>query len=242
MACLLRNLSGETLPRLTGIKAVTFDVDGTLWDFETVMRHSLGEVLGELERLDPEAAGMLNVEKLVEIRDRVHDELRGVVVNLNELRIEGFKWALSEVGRPSDSLATHLSRLYFEHRDAGRRPFLDALPALQALHARYRLGVLSNGNTYPADLGLDGLFEFTVVSQDHGGIEKPDPRIFEIALEAAGCSRGELVHVGDSLENDVTGARNAGVRSIWLNRNRHEKSDSQADEEISSLRQLPHVL
>ena len=230
------------MDKLTGIKAVTFDVDGTLWDFETVMRRSLGKVLKELGRLDPEAAAMLNIEKLVEVRDRVHDELRGVVVNLNELRVEGFRRALSEAGRPNELLATHLCGLYFEHRDAGRRPFRDVFPTLQALHPRYPLGVLSNGNTYPADLRLNGLFKFTVVSQDHGGIEKPDPRIFEIALGKAGCSPEELVHVGDSLENDIVGAKKAGVKSVWLNRNGHESPDIRVDREISSLRQLTDVL
>ena len=242
LARLLRNLSGGRLPRLTGVKAVTFDVDGTLWDFQTVMRHSLGKVLEELGRLDPEAAAMFNVEKLVEVRDRVHDELRGVVVNLNELRVEGFRRALSEAGRPNELLATHLCGLYFEHRDAGRSPFRDVFPTLQALHPRYTLGVLSNGNTYPPDLGLDGLFEFTVVSQDHGGIEKPDPRIFEIALEKAGCSPEELIHVGDSLENDIVGAKKAGVKSVWLNRNGHESPDIRVDSEMPSLRQLADVL
>ncbi len=103
------------------------------------------------------------------------------------------------------------------------------------------LGVLSNGNTYPADLRLNGLFKFTVVSQDHGGIE-PDPRIFEIALEKAGCSPEEFVHVGDSLENDIVGAKKAGVKSVWLNRNGRESPDIRVDREISSLRQLTDVL
>ena len=57
--------------RIAGIKAISFDVDGTLWDFEKVMRHSLHHVLKELERMDPDAATALDVEKMIEIRDNL---------------------------------------------------------------------------------------------------------------------------------------------------------------------------
>jgi len=50
--------------KLTGIKAISFDGDGTLWDFEKVMRHSLKHVLSELNQLDPLAASVLNVDKM----------------------------------------------------------------------------------------------------------------------------------------------------------------------------------
>ena len=228
---------------LTGIKAVTFDVDGTLWDFETVMRRSLGKALEELGRLEPRAASMLSVDRIVETRDRVHEELRGAVADLNQIRLESFRQVLRETGSPDDSVAWRLCKLYFEHRDTGRRPFPDARPALQALHGTYTLGVLSNGNTPPAALGLDGLFNFVVLAQEHGGAEKPDPRLFQIALEQAGCSPQELVHVGDSAENDVAGARAVGVRSVWLNRNGGQSgSDVKPDAEIASLRELAEVL
>jgi len=57
-----------------------------------------------------------------------------------------------------------------------------------------------------------------VFSQDYG-IEKPDPRLFQIAVEKAGCSIQQLLHVGDSLTNDITGSMAAGIKSVWLNRN-----------------------
>ena len=59
-------------------------------------------------------------------------------------------------------------------------------------------------------MGLTDYFAFVVFSQDVQ-IEKPDRRIFEITAERAGCELAQLLHVGDSLENDVAGARNAGA-------------------------------
>ena len=231
------------MTKLSGIKVITFDVDGTLWDFDTVMRRALGEVLNQLKRLDPEAAAMLDVERVIWIRDRAHDELTGKVTNLNEVRVESFRQVLRDAGRPDDALASRLSEIYFEHRDAGRRLFDDVLPTLESLHAKYALGIISNGNSYPQDFGLEHVISFGVYSQDHGGIEKPDPQIFEIALESAGCSADELVHVGDSLENDVAGARSAGIRSVWLNRNGDSAPpDAEPDIEIKSLGELPEIL
>ena len=62
--------------RIRGIKAVSFDVDGTLWDFDKVMRHSLHRASRELERVDAESAAMINIEKRVAIRPTAFDEQR----------------------------------------------------------------------------------------------------------------------------------------------------------------------
>ena len=58
------------------IKVISFDGDGTLWDFETVMRQSLRHVLVELEKLDGEAAARLDVDKMIDIRNRVADVVK----------------------------------------------------------------------------------------------------------------------------------------------------------------------
>ena len=228
---------------LTRIKAVSFDVDGTLWDFERVARHALGQVLDELRRHDPVAAGALDVDMLTETRDRVHEELRGRVTDLNEIRRESFRRALHDVGRRDDALAARLTDVYFRQRDAGRAAFPDVRPALEALAPRYTLGIVSNGNTSAGELGMDGLMSFELFSQDHGGVEKPDPQLFRIARAEAGCSPDELLHVGDSLENDVAGAAAVGARSVWLNRDCRELDGSAApDLQVSSLLDLVGLL
>ena len=164
------------------IKAISFDMDGSLWDFDSVMRRSLGEVLKELGRLDPDAAAMLSVDRMIAIRDRVHDLLRGTVTDLNEIRRRSFIRVLAEAGRPDEALAARLGEVYFGHRSANMALFDDVRPALEALAPRYKLGIVSNGNSYPEHFGLEDLMAFSVYSPDHGGIEKPDPRIFRIAL------------------------------------------------------------
>ena len=69
--------------------------------------------------------------------------------------------------------------------------------------------------------------------------EKPDPRLFEVAIRLIGCAPSELLHVGDSPRNDVYGASLAGARSVWLNRDGRLNPDSvRPDFEIRDLREL----
>ena len=104
------------------------------------------------------------------------------------------------------------------------------------------MGLLSNGNTYPERCGLGGYFQFVVFAQEHG-IQKPDPRLFEIAIERARCAKHQLLHVGDSFQNDIIGAKQAGIKSVWLNRQCEDKEmKEQPDFEISSLTELIEVL
>lgn len=228
--------------RISSVKAISFDGDGTLWDFEKVMRHSLQYVLKELERLDPTSATILDIDKMIKIRNRVAEELKGRVTNLEKIRLEAFKQTLKDIGRPNDVLATHLNNVYFKHRFEDVERYSDVLPTLEALRKNFVIGLLSNGNNYPERCGLEGIFQFVIFSQDYN-VEKPDPRIFKIALVKAGCSEEEMIHVGDSIAIDVAGANNAGIRSVWLNRQKAKANPSfQIGYEISSLSELLQIV
>ena len=220
------------------ITTISFDGDGTLWDFEKVMRHSLAKVLAELRGLVRSAADSLTVDEMIAIRNQVSQEMKGKVTNLEAVRLAGFKRTLEHIGQSDDELAGHLNALYLKHRFEDIELFDDARPALDALQERYTLGLISNGNTYPERTGLADVFQFVIFAQDHG-VEKPDPRIFRIAMERAECVDNELLHVGDSLDNDVAGAEATGAWSAWLNRHGSSNdSGVEPDFEVSSLLEL----
>jgi 2-haloalkanoic acid dehalogenase type II len=101
----------------------------------------------------------------------------------------------------------------------------DALPALAGLREQgLKLIVVSNWDvsleTVLGHCGLARLLD-DVVSSAAAGARKPDPAIFEIALGLAGCEPGEALHVGDTPEEDVEGARAAGIRALLLDREGH---------------------
>jgi putative hydrolase of the HAD superfamily len=111
----------------------------------------------------------------------------------------------------------------------------DAVPALRELGERgLRLVAVSNWDcSLPAVLercGFGGLLD-GAVSSAVAGARKPDPAIFEPALELARCAAEQAVHVGDTAEEDVAGARAAGIRPLLIDRNGNEG-------DISSLRQI----
>ena len=115
----------------------------------------------------------------------------------------------------------------------------DAAPALSALRDRgLRLIAVSNWDcALPRVLercGIERMLDGVVTSAE-AGARKPDPAIFIAALELAGCEAGEALHVGDTAEEDVAGARAAGIRPLLIDRD-----GSGGD--ISSLREIDQHL
>lgn len=115
----------------------------------------------------------------------------------------------------------------------------DAVPALSALRDRdLRLVTVSNWDcSLPRVLdgcGLGELLDGTITSAEVGA-RKPDPLIFERALELAGCEPEEALHVGDTAEEDVAGAQAAGIRSLLIDR-----TDGSGD--IASLEEIDQHL
>lgn len=225
------------------IRLVAFDGDNTLWDFDEAMRLALRSVLEELwTNHSGPGVNTLTVERMVAIRDRVAGELEGRVSDLAVVRHAAFERTLEEIGAPDPALAARLNAMFFAAKAGHHRPFPDTIPVLTNLTGRYRLALLTNGNTDPAQYGLETLLD-PVVHAAAEGFAKPDPKIFEILLARAGCESGEAAYVGDSLEHDVAGARRAGMKAIWLNRvGASNQSEITPDAEIRSLFELGAVL
>lgn len=226
------------MDKLEQIKVISFDADGTLWDFIKVMKHSLKYVLKALQEIDPESASLLDIDKMIRIRNKVANDLRGIIINLEEVRLRAFHETLQVIKRPNDELAKYLNEVYLKHRFEDIELYEDVLPTLNSLKKKYTLGILSNGNSYPELCGLDEMFQFTVFSQEYG-IEKPDSLIFEVALKEANCTKQQIIHIGDSLESDIAGANNAGIQCVWLNREEKKNTTNlRINYEITSLSEL----
>ena len=124
------------------------------------------------------------------------------------------------------------------------------MPAgLQALAEKnLRIGLISNSHrcleSFQSHFELEGLIDVAISSSQHGYM-KPHPSIFEAALKLAGAEASESVMVGDSLSQDIEGARRVGMRGILVRRSESiEDSDSRTDEVpvIRSLVELPRYL
>jgi putative hydrolase of the HAD superfamily len=122
-------------------------------------------------------------------------------------------------------------------------PFPDVLPALRELRgAGHALVVVSNWDcSLPEWLGPPGLLELVdgVVSSAEVGAAKPDPAPFVRGLELAGVAPEDALHVGDSLDNDVAGARAAGIRAVLVDRSGAAPPGVEA---VRSLTEVPPLL
>ena len=123
-------------------------------------------------------------------------------------------------------------------------PFPDAAPALSVLRERgHRLAIVSNWDCSLADwLESSELLELVdgvVVTSAATGAAKPDPAIFRRALGLLGVEANAAVHVGDSLDKDIAGARDAGIRAILVARRADPPPGVEA---IRSLAELPSLL
>lgn len=112
-----------------------------------------------------------------------------------------------------------LKRIGDRFAEDSLRQLAQSAELLSRLRERYRIGIVSNfyGNLH-AVLAEAGLAPSVAVAVDStlAGCKKPDPRIFQAALDALGASAEDAVFVGDSLRRDMTGARGMGMRHVWL--------------------------
>jgi len=227
------------------IRAVFFDLDNTLYDFERVRRYGLGVALQHLHERLPDTRGRLSIEHLARLRDEVADEIENPDESLTEIRTESFRRALALCGYGSvtDPLASELTQIYFESRFKVARPYEGLVTALRRLKGRYALGIISNGNTPLELVGIEDCFDHKVFAEQVG-VAKPDPRIFELAMALVPCRPEEFLYVGDSVDLDVMGAMNAGARTVWFNPHGTSYPDGLArpDAEISDLADLIPVL
>ena len=146
----------------------------------------------------------------------------------------------------SDRTAAALAEIADYHREWNLWEIVPDFvrPALEQLRgAGCTLVVVSNANgTLHRKfdrLGLTSMFDVLLDSALEG-VEKPDPRLFEIALQRANADRATTVHVGDFYNIDVVGARNAGLRGILVDeRDLHRDADCQR---IRSIAELPGLL
>ena len=232
--------------------AVIFDLDGTLLvdDNLTAVVETCAELATAHPDIDAESLAKANAAAWRDYWPLVGDDwMLGKFPDSSVLSREAWTRALAHVGASDPTIvedavarfARSVSRnLRLMH---GAREAIDAAVATGAKLAVITNGAVDTQTGKLHDLGI--LDRFDVVTTSAGaGVMKPDPRIFELALEALGARADRAVHIGDNLHADVGGANAAGLSAIWLNENAaaREVSDPAPDHEVRSLGEIPPLL
>ena len=192
-------------------EAVTFDLDDTLVRYE----RSPGKVLQlSFDRLDLEPLFTVEeyYERYAEFADRYD--------SMAQLRSECFA-ALAAANGFERDLGREVAAVYEDERDQSNVELLPAAgKVLETVSERYDVGIVTNGarDTQQAKIDAVDIEQWvdTVVIAGHQVPPKPSPEPFDHALQALSASPDATVHVGDSLESDVAGARAACLDSVWI--------------------------
>ena len=198
------------------VKAITLDLDDTLWPvWPTIERAE--KALENWLRLHAPTTAALFANPLVrqEIRAAVVASQPELTHNLSAVRLASIRFALIR-SNENPLLAEPAFDVFFAERNRVVL-FDDAILALEFLAARYPVVALSNGNADIKTIGIAQYFKASVSAQGFG-VAKPDVRIFHAAAHAVDVDPAHVLHVGDDADLDVLGALNAGMQTVWLNR------------------------
>lgn len=223
---------------ISRIKAITLDLDDTLWPiWPTIQRAELVLAAWLAERAPGAAAVFADKDARLAVRAHVVQSRPELGHDLSAIRRESIRTALHRA-QEDTSLAEPAFEVFFAERMRVEL-FDDVLPALAALSARFPLVALSNGNAHVARVGLGQFFAHSLSASDFG-FAKPDARIFHAAADKAGVGSAHILHVGDDAALDVVGALGAGMQTVWVNREAHAWShtDHQPHHTVANLTEL----
>lgn len=223
------------------IRAITLDLDDTLWEIHPLIRRAEATLYAWLGENYPRITEMHSRDDMWEIRKQVGVEFAERSYDLTFMR----RMVLSRVGIAAGYGTDFVDDAFDVFDEVRNSPdiFPEVVPALELLGERFKLVAVTNGNAKLDRIGIDHLFD-DVVTAAIAGAAKPDRRIFDVAVDAGGAGHAETLHVGDHWKYDVDGARQAGLRTAWVNRVGHVWPDDyeRAEIEVGDVGELARHL
>ena len=226
------------------IRAVLFDVDDTLFDRDGAQQGILRVILQELPHVFTDLPAEATLRAFNESDSIALREYEAGVL-AEDFRSRRSRLFLGLLGL-DEKHADAVTALYVHRYPTIDAPVAGAVSVVRRLADTFPLGVVSNAlpdvqYTKLATLGIRHLFRCVVLSGELK-IAKPDPRIFLHAAGLLGSAPEDCLYVGDSYENDVVGAKRAGMRTCWFNPRALPAGDITPDIQIHTLQDLPRAL
>lgn len=230
----------------TSYKNLFFDLDDTLWAFSENARDTFEEMYQKYDY----SRFFQSFDHYYELYQRRNLELwaeygKGQITK-DELNRQRFSYPLEAMGAGDAELAKAFSDDFFSVIPTKSKLMPHVKEVLEYLSANYNLYILSNGFQElqcrkMRSSGIDHFFNKVVLSDDIG-ILKPWPEIFHFALSATQSELRDSVMIGDSWDNDITGARGVGMHQIYYNVSGRTEFPFQPTYRITNLKELMQIL
>ena len=203
-------------------KHLFFDLDHTLWDFDANARETLLE-LYDTYRLTE--LGIDSPEKFIEVytdhNHRLWRDYHNGLISKEQLRSSRFRLTFEHFELPEHLIPHQFEDDYVSICPTKTNLFEGTHEVLSALKTNYKLHIITNGFLESQEMkmsrtNLKQYFDQVFISEVIG-LYKPDIALFNHALEAVGAESHQVLMIGDSLEADILGAKNAGIDQVYFN-------------------------
>jgi YjjG family noncanonical pyrimidine nucleotidase len=227
-------------------KCIFFDLDHTLWDYETNAKETLFELYDEFTlQSKGVSTPELFYKQFREVNLALWDLYDRELVSQQYIRVERFKRILTHFSAYHENLSNDLSDEYLSRCPTKTNLMPFATEVLEYLSTHYRLTVVTNGfdeiqNVKLSSGNLHRFFDHIITSQK-AGYRKPSQKIFEYAMNANGVKCCDVIMIGDNLVTDVGGARGASIDAVFFNPEKLGHT-AEMNHEISCLSELKKIL
>lgn len=228
-------------------KHLFFDLDHTLWDFDSNAKQTLQQLHIDLNLAEKGIHDFdLFHKNYLKHNDLLWARYRNGHIRQDELRLKRMWLTLLDFKIADEDLSRQLSELFLQLLPSRTLLFPDTKEVLQYLADKgYQLHLITNGfeKTQHSKLQSSGLSPFfkVVVTSEGSNSLKPQKEIFEYALSQTGAGVDESIMIGDTVDVDILGAMNVGMDQVYVNYNGVEAT-LQPTYTITRLKELEEIL
>ena len=235
-------------------KLVLIDLDDTLFDYPKTEKEAFRNSFKELGFFVESELGNAKKEEIYEkLKDRYKDvnlqlwkDLEKGAVDKDRLKVVRFEKIIEEFDLKYNPY--EMSELYLKKLGEGIFPFDATEKLCEYLHSKYKVGIVTNGikevqHSRIENSTIAKCIDKIIIS-DEVGVNKPDKRIFEYAMNYFEImDKSEVIMIGDSLGADIKGGQNAGIDTCWVNlRNNVNDTGIVPKYEVRKLEELFEIL
>jgi putative hydrolase of the HAD superfamily len=226
-------------------KHIFFDLDRTLWDFDASAEDTFQMMFKKYELKEKGVPSVALFKEKYEVHnDLLWSWYRKGEIFKEVLNIRRFELSLADFGIHDHLIAIGMSEDYVKVNPDRAFLFPGTLETLEYLAPRYPLHLITNGFQEVQEqkfriASFDRYFK-TVTTSEEAGSKKPEPAIFNYALNKAGSMASESIIIGDDLKVDIAGARNIGMDQVYFNPEKNAHNEATTFE-ISCLKELKDI-